>query len=380
MRTDAMAPPNGAETESGRPRISPRARKTARELEIDLSLIRGSGPEGRVVEADVLRFAEENRGEAAPSDGGSARERITPAARRLAAERGISLGGIAGTGPGGRVTREDVLAALTATPPGPRHREEPEPPTGAPVLAPGVAAALPRSVAVEMGLTGRIVPLSRKRKVTAQKMSLSARTVARITLALEVDMAEATRLRRELLPLYEAQHGVRLSYTDLLVLAVARALREHPQLNSRWTDQGILLIDQINIGVATAVDDGLIVPVVSGAADKTLAEIARITTDLANRARDGKLSLVEMSGSTFTISNLGMYGIELFTPIVNPPEAAILGVGTIVEKPVVREGQVVVRPRMALCLSADHRVVDGAPAAQFLRRVRQLLEMPYLLL
>lgn len=378
MPTESLTSPNSVDRGTHLRPASPRARKAARERGVDLASVEGSGPGGRIVEADVLRFLEESkrRVEAAEPE----RLRVTPAARRLARELGVPLGGITGTGPGGRITREDVLAAMPPEEPEPRPAEAPVPAAEVPAAVEARPVQAAEGPALGPNLTGRMVPLSRKRRVTAQKMSLSARTVARITLTLEADMSEAVRVRQELLPTYESQYGVRLSYNDLLILVLARALREHPHLNARWTDEGIALIDQVNVGLAMAVSDGLIVPVVKGADGKTLAQIARATTELLARAREDRLGLEEITDGTFTLTNLGMYGIEVFTPIVNPPEVAILGVGKIVDKPVAVEGQVVVRPRMSLSLSVDHRVVDGAPAAEFLARVQQLLEKPYLLL
>lgn len=347
---------------------SPRAKRAARESGISLATVDGTGPGGRIVEADVLHFVEGGRRAVSQVP---ETVRMTPVARRMAAEANAPIGEIRGTGPSGRITREDLLAALPASTAESMAIQS---------SASGTEGLPGAGRSLEPGLTGHVVPLGRKRRVTAEKMALSARTVARITLTLEADMAEVIKLREDLSPTYERQHGVHLSYNDLLVLVVARALREHPHLNARWTQQGILLIDQVNVGVAVAVEDGLVVPVVKDAQTKTLAEIASSVEGLLSRAREGRLSLEDITGGTFTITNLGMFGIESFAPLVNPPEAAILGVGKIEEKPVVRGGQIVARPRMALALSVDHRVVDGAPAAQFLVRVQQLLEMPFLLL
>ena len=342
-------------------RASPRARRAARELGVDLSLVTGTGPQGRIVERDVIRFAGAQLRPEAPPPAEVGRPQVASVVHGLAEEVGGDLSRVRGTGPDERVLRGDVLAS-----------------TGVSTDAgTGEAGA---KIDLEAGLTGRLVPLGRKRKVTAEKMALAAHTVARMTLFLEVDMAETVRVREELAPVYQSQDGLHLSYSDLLILAASRSLREHPYMNARWTDQGIVEIDQVNVGLAVAVPDGLVVPVVKEADRKSLREIARATSDLAARARDGKLSLADLAGGTFTITNLGMYGIELFIPVVNPPEAAILGVGKIVERPVIRDGQVVARPRMALSLSVDHRVVDGAPAARFLARVQQLLEKPHLLL
>ena len=291
--------------------------------------------------------------------------RASPAARRSARDLGVDLSQVQGTGPGGRIQGEDVRRFAEAI------RLRP----GA-----GQVASLPGMAAAEGDLPGRLVPLGRKRRLTAERMSLSARTVARLTMNVEVDATEMIRLRGRLLPVYEARTGVRLSYNDVLVKVVATALAGHPYLNARWIDQGILLVEPVNVGVAVAVEDGLVVPVVRDAAHKKLEEISVELNHLIGRAQEDRLRLEEITGGTFTITNLGMFGVESFTPIVNPPETAILGVGAMVEKPVGRDGQVVLRPTMTLSLSFDHRIVDGAPAAQFLQRVKQLLEEPYLLL
>ncbi len=285
--------------------------------------------------------------------------RASPAARKVAEQLGIDLALVKGTGPAGRIQGEDVrtFAAATAS--------------RAAGLATQSSVHSPQS-----SLPGRLVPLSKKRRITAERMSLSARTVARLTLNTEIDATEMIALRARLLPVYEAASGVRLSYNDILVKAVATALGEHPYLNARWADDGIYLVDAVNIGVAMAMEDGLVVPVVHDAAGKTLAEISIEVNRLLSKSRQDRLSLVDITGGTFTITNLGMFGIDSFTPIVNPPEAAILGVGRIVERPVGRDGRVVLRPMMGLSLSFDHRIVDGAPAARFLQRLQQLLEGP----
>ncbi len=290
--------------------------------------------------------------------------RASPAARRAAQDLGVDLSRVRGTGPGGRIQGDDVR----------RYAERARLQQAAP------PASLPGSTPSDGRLPGRLVPLTRKRRLTAERMSLSARTVARLTINMEVDATEMIALRTRLLPVYEAGSGVRLTYNDLLVKVVAIALAEHPYLNARWTDEGILLVEPINVGVAVAAEDGLVVPVVRDAGRKKLAEISTELNRLIGRAREDRLSLEEITGGTFTITNLGMFGVESFTPIVNPPETAILGVGAMIEKPVGRDGQIVLRPIMTLSLSFDHRIVDGAPAAQFLQRVKQLLEEPYLLL
>ncbi len=343
-------------------RASPAARRAARELGVDLAQIRGSGPLGRIQGADVVQFA------AGTSKPGSTK--ATPVAVRIAREQGIDLSQVKGTGPAGRIMKGDVLAAVT--------KEMGSTPVSAdsrPTTTREERLPIPKEQ-----LPGRLVPLQRKRRVTAERMALSARSVARVTLNTDVDATELVHLRQRLLPIYETRYGVRLSYDAILVKMVATALAEHRNLNARWTDEGIYLIESINVGVAIAVADGLVVPVIHGADCKSLPDIASEVSAFVEKAREDKLTLEDMTGGTFTLTNLGLFGIDSFTPIVNPPEAAILGVGRIAERPVGLDGQIVLRPTMTLSLSFDHRVVDGAPAARFLQTVQQLLREPYLLI
>lgn len=304
----------------------------------------------------------------APPPGGDGEEpptgkvRASPAARRAARDLGIDLAAVPGSGPGGRVQAADVERFIAEA----RAKVAP-------------SAPAPAAAGLVDGLPGQLVPLGRKRRVTAERMAQSARSVARVTLTVEVDAGELLAVRRRLLPAYE-QQGLRLAYDDLLVKAVAVALAEHPYLNARWTPDGIFLVAPVNVGLAVALEDGLVVLVLREANRKRLAEIAAERERLVARAREDKIRPEDVSGGTFTITNLGMYGVDSFTPIVNPPETAILGVGRVAERAVGRDGQLVLRPTVHLALSFDHRVVDGAPAARFLQRVQQLIEEPYLLL
>jgi len=283
----------------------------------------------------------------------SARVPISPLARKLAREHGIDLTKIKGSGLGGRITKEDVMREITR----------------------GIAAA---RLHPEVG-QGKVILMSKMRKAIAQRMSSSAKTAPQVTVTTEVDMSEVVRLRESLLPELETEIGVRLSYTDMLVKVLAIALREHPIFNSRLDGDLIRLIEEINIGVAVEVEEGLVVPVVRDADKKTLAEVAKSTKQLVDGARDGKLSSSELTGSTFTISNLGSYGVDAFTPLINPPETAILGVGRIVDKPIACNGEVKIKPMTCLSLSFDHRVIDGALAAKFLQKIREILEAPSVL-
>jgi pyruvate dehydrogenase E2 component (dihydrolipoamide acetyltransferase) len=302
---------------------------------------------------------------AAPSESGGrvgeseGRIFVTPRARKVAAELGIALERITGTGPGGRILERDVLAAAEA--------------------ARTAAAAPPPPLAVPTAPPGQIRPLTAMRRTIAERMVRSQQTVAEVTLTTEVEMTEVVKLREQVNGEWQKVHGIKVSYTDVIVRAAARALREHPTLNASFAEDGIHLHGEINIGLAVAIEDGLVVPVIRHADQKSLLEIAQTVRALAERARAGQLSRDDLSGGTFTITNLGMFGVETFTPIINWPECAILGVGQVAERAVARSGQLAVRPTMWLSLTFDHRIVDGAPAAQFLQRVKQLLESPYLL-
>lgn len=215
----------------------------------------------------------------------------------------------------------------------------------------------------------KILPMTRIRKTIVERLSHSARTAVHVTMTTQVNMAEVMKFRDN--PL-----NSNVSYTDVLVKATAKALKEQPILNSRLENEEIKIFEDINIGIAVALEEGLIVPVVRNADNKTLTEIATLTKQLVEKARQNKLSLKEIAGGTFTITNLGMFDIDIFTPIINPPQSAILAVGRIGHRPVVVNGEILVRPIMTLCLSFDHRIIDGAPAAKFLQSLKQILECP----
>jgi len=264
------------------------------------------------------------------------KERViaSPAAKRLAKEHDINLTQVRGTGPEGRIVEEDVRSLIEEVKAIPRVRE--------------------------------VIPLAGIKKTAAERVSLSAQTAPQSTVTMEVGMSNAVKLRER----------IHVSYTDMLVKAVAKALTEHPIINSTLEDEKIKIFADINVGVAVATERGLIVPVIYNADRKTVEEIASLLKELVEKAKQGKLTKEELTGGTFTITNLGMYGVDVFTPIVNPPETAILGVGRVVERPVVVDEQIVIRPVMQLSLTFDHRVVDGAPAAQFLQKIKKFLENP----
>ena len=325
--------------------VTPVARRMAKEHGIDLSQVRGSGPGGRIVTEDVQRAIDE-AARPAPATGASATAQVIPAARRLAKEHGIDLSQVRGSGPAGRITVEDVQRVIAAA-------------------AQPTASVPPASPTAE-----QVIALTGMRAAIARRMHQSLQTSAQVTLITEVDVSALVQLREEL------KQQFALTYTDLVVKAVAHALKGHPRLNAWIEGEQIRHVQAIHIGVAVALDEGLIVPVVRDADRRSLREIAQETQRLALRAREGTLTREEVMGSTFSVSNLGMYGIDAFTPIINPPEIAILGVGRINEKLVRVPRGAEWRHVMTLSLTFDHRAVDGAPAAAFLQTVGKYLENP----
>jgi len=276
---------------------------------------------------------------------------VSPIARRMAQEKGIDLSSIKGSGPMGRIIKMDILKA-----PGKE-----------------VAPAMQRP-------SERLIPLKGIRRIIAKRMTESFQNVPHFYLSLEIDMTSCLVLHEQLREEMERRTQLRLTLTDLLVKTTASALRDHPIINSRIEGDQIHLIEEINIGVAIALEDGLIVPVIHHADQKSLTEITSTLRDLTHKAKEGKLSLEEVGGGTFTLSNMGMLGIDKFNAIINPPECSILGVGRTVEKPVFHGGEIKVRPMAWFSLSSDHRIVDGATAALFLNQIKKLVENPTFLL
>ena len=334
-RTPQRAGPQRAS--SGDVRSTPGARRVAANLEVDISQVTPTGPGGRVVEADVRAYAEQQA--AAPTVIPSA-----PGARRLAASLGIDLSQVTPSGPRGRIVEADVRAFADAQ--------------RAATMPPG----LPEP--------SRSEPLRGMRRSIAQHMSDSLRNSAQLSYFLELDVTEAQRMRRE------ASHDIdgTITMADMLIKACAESLARVPAMNSVLFGDTIHYFDEVNMGVAVALDDGLIVPVLRDVGPMSVAEISAATTEMADRARSNSLSPDDMVGGTFTISVLG--SVDGFTPILNPPQSAILGVGRSVQKPVVMRGEVVVREMMTLSLTADHQVIDGAVAASFMRRLHATVERP----
>ena len=324
----------------GRLFTSPAARRVAKEKSIDINLLAGmgSGPNGRIVEKDVIQYA-------------TSAPKATPLAGKMAADMGINLSTIKGTGVAGKITSEDLTATTSLTP---------------------TASAEPLSI-------GSSIPFSGMRKAVAQNVSASAQTIPHVTLVSEIDMTECVLFRKQILADVEKRAGVRISFTDIIVKASARAIEDKPIVNSSLQGDKIVIHDRINIGIATALDGALVVPVVSDVQSKTLPQISIEIKALSARARAGQPKPEDFKNGTFSISNLGGFGVDSFNPIISPGQSAILGICRIVEKPVVVNGEIKIRSMMNLCLSFDHRVMDGAPAAEYLARLKEILESPYLI-
>jgi pyruvate dehydrogenase E2 component (dihydrolipoamide acetyltransferase) len=327
---------------------------------------------------------------AAPSpEGNGGRAKASPVARRIAREHGVDLTTLQGTGPGGRIVKADVEAAASGGAPAaaPAAPAPTAPAPAAPAVEPAAPAAAepaaappPAPATVAESGTGKgdvtIQELSRIQQVIARRMAESKATVPEFTITTEVDMEGAVELRAQLKAAVEQTGGAVPSYNDMVVKASAIALREFPRANGSYKDGHFELYSRVNIGVAVAAQEALIVPTVFDADRKSLGEIARDGRALAERVRAGAVTPPELSGGTFTVSNLGMFGITEFVAVINPPQAAILAVGKMEPRAVVRDGEIVARNTMSLTLACDHRILYGADAAEFLARIKALLERP----
>jgi pyruvate dehydrogenase E2 component (dihydrolipoamide acetyltransferase) len=281
------------------------------------------------------------------------RIKISPVAKKLAQEHGLDIASLAGTGPEGRIVREDVERAISAQ-----------------RLAPSAERQ------EELKTVPEVIPLSGIRKVIFDRMGQSWREAARVTLFADADMTELVTLRQARLADWERQFGIKPSYSDLIHMAVARALRDEPRINCCLDGQAVRIRKEINLAFAVDLGEGLVAAVIRDADKRSLGDLAKAARDLADRARGGRLTPDDMADGTFTVTNLGTVGVESFTPIINPPQAGILGIGRIMEKPVVLNGGIHIRSMMTLSLVFDHRLIDGAPAAKFLAKVKELLEQP----
>jgi pyruvate dehydrogenase E2 component (dihydrolipoamide acetyltransferase) len=321
---------------------TPAAKRLAKELGVDLALVKGTGPEGRIKEADVTQYHE----------AAQRKPKITPLAEEIARKAGLDITTLTGTGEGGKITREDVERAL-----------QPAQPVG-----------------YEAAARTRTIPMAGMRQAIAENMHASLQNSAQLSMHTEVDVTGAMRFRDLVREQYRDDPSVKVSLNDILILATSRALKRFPNMNSTQTGTDIILHERVGMGIAVALAEGLMVPVLRDADQKGLIEIAREARVLIGKARSGSLGMEEVTGGTFTITNLGASNVDHFTPILRPPETGILGVGRVVEKPVVVKGEIVIRAMMGLSLTIDHRVVDGAPASEFLKLLAGYLEHPVLIL
>jgi pyruvate dehydrogenase E2 component (dihydrolipoamide acetyltransferase) len=291
-----------------------------------------------------------------PAPPSAGRRAASPIARKLAAELGVDLAAVEGSGPGGRITREDVERAAKSG-------------AGKAAAPPAPSSAIPSAAIANGGArpSAQTVPMRGMRKTIAARMHQSLRETAQLTISSEADVTAATDLRGRLSREFD------FTYTDMIIHAAARALARHQRMNSRLDGDAIAVMPGVHVGMAVALEEGLIVPVIHDADRKGLREIAALTRDLGESARGGKLRIEDVSGGTFTVTNLGTWGVDAFTPILNPGETGILGVGRIVEKPAIYRGEIARRAMLTLSLTFDHRVIDGAPAAAFLQTVVDVL-------
>ena len=281
------------------------------------------------------------------------RPRSSPLARRLASDRGLDLGQVQGSGPGGRIVKRDIEAASTAGP-----------------------AATPSAAPRPASGDYTDVPLTQIRKTIARRLTESIGPIPTFYLTMEADLTRTAELRQAMT---EAGNEFKVSFNDIILKAVATALARHPEVNAHWLGDRVRQFNRVHLGMAVAIEDGLITPVLFDADRKGLGELSQEARELAAKARARKLTPNEYTGSTFSVSNLGMFGIDQFTAIINPPESGIIAVGAVEEKPVVVDGQVVVRKRVRFTMSCDHRVIDGATGARFLQDVRRMLENPLMI-
>ncbi|HEX2781694.1 MAG TPA: dihydrolipoamide acetyltransferase family protein [Gemmatimonadaceae bacterium] len=295
------------------------------------------------------------RQDGAPSNGGRAKS--SPLARRLANERGIDIGAMQGSGPGGRIVKRDVESAAAGG--------------GQQAAARAATPVRPRSDA-----DFEDVALTQIRKTIARRLSESIGPIPTFYLTAEIDLTKASELREAML---EMGDEYKVSFNDIILKATATALAQHPEVNAHWLGDKIRYHNRVHLGMAVATDDGLIVPVIFDADQKRMSEISAEAKSLAKKARERKLKPEEYTGSTFSVSNLGMFGIDQFTAIINPPEVGILAIGAVEEKPVIVDDDIEVQKRMRLTMSCDHRVVDGAVGAKFLQTLRRMLENPLML-
>jgi pyruvate dehydrogenase E2 component (dihydrolipoamide acetyltransferase) len=343
IKSEAMPKQDESVDESGKVRATPAARKAGREKNIDLKLVKGSGPKGRVHVADVESFKS---------------VKATPLAAKIAEVEDIDLSEVKGTGFGGKITKDDLIS-----------KDE----TGKAV------SATKEEKPVE-AKERKLIPMVGMRKIIADRMLESVKKAATVGLDIEIDMTAAIKLRSAMKDRILKETEKKITYTDLIIMAVSKALVKYPIVNSTLTDEGILLNEDVNMGLAVGLDNGLMVPVIKATDKMSLTEIVQKRTDTVTRTVKGKIKPDELQGSTFTISNLGMFDTVKFTSIINQPNSAILSVGAILERMRVIDGEPKVRSVMNMTLTMDHRVMDGVDGAKFLQYLKDLMEDPTLML
>ena len=342
-------------------RATPAARAYARENGIDLSQVKGTGAKGRVHKEDVVDYKL------------NAKAKMSPLAARIAEVEGINTDGIVGTGPKGKIMKADVLSVLNGS--------ASEAAASAEVAAPASAKSAKAPNENQWGVV-ETVPMSPMRKVISKRMSESYFSAPTFVVNVEVDMTELLALRKKVVDAIIEETGKKATVTDFISLAVIKSLMKHPYVNASLSgdEKEMYLHHYVNLSIAVGMDSGLVVPVIKGADKMSLKELVVASKEITTKALAGKLKPDEMADSTFTISNLGMYGVKSFVPIINQPNTAILGVSATVQKPVVLNGEVTVRPIMTLTLTADHRVVDGLEGAKFMKTLKEAIENPLSLL
>ena len=342
-------------------RATPAARAYARKKGIDLSKVKGSGPKGRIHKDDVLDYKLNSK------------VKISPLAERIAKIEGINTESIVGTGPNGKIMKADIMAVLHGAP-----KVEAAPKAEVAPKAPKAPKAPNEN---QWGVV-ETVPMSPMRKVISKRMSESYFSAPTFVVNVEVDMTELLALRKKVVDAIIEETGKKATVTDFISLAVIKSLMKHPYVNASLSgdEKEMYLHHYVNLSIAVGMDSGLVVPVIKGADKMSLKELVVASKEITTKALAGKLKPDEMADSTFTISNLGMYGVKSFVPIINQPNTAILGVSATVQKPVVLNGEVTVRPIMTLTLTADHRVVDGLEGAKFMKTLKEAIENPLSLL
>ena len=342
-------------------RATPAARAYARKKGIDLSKVKGTGPKGRIHKDDVLDYKLNSK------------VKISPLAERIAKIEGINTESIVGTGPNGKIMKADIMAVLHGAP-----KVEAAPKAEVAPKAPKAPKAPNEN---QWGVV-ETVPMSPMRKVISKRMSESYFSAPTFVVNVEVDMTELLALRKKVVDAIIEETGKKATVTDFISLAVIKSLMKHPYVNASLSsdEKEMYLHHYVNLSIAVGMDSGLVVPVIKGADKMSLKELVVASKEITTKALAGKLKPDEMADSTFTISNLGMYGVKSFVPIINQPNTAILGVSATVPKPVVLNGEVTVRPIMTLTLTADHRVVDGLEGAKFMKTLKEAIENPLSLL